>query len=560
MQIIIPMSGYGERFRRAGFNSPKPLIEVDGKPIIAHVVDLFPGELDFIFVCNNEHLSDPTLNLRGVLSEICPTGKIVGIDGHRLGPIHAIQQARELLDPDRPVVVNYCDFSCFWDWAHFKNFVTETSCDGAIPAYRGFHPHSLGTTNYAYLKDMGGWALDIQEKKPFTSDRTQEYASSGTYYFATARLMLSCFDTAVARNLSVGGEFYVSLAYKVLFDCGSAVAIYPLQHFMQWGTPEDLNEYIYWSNAFKSLLKPQPAVGSPIGTIIVPMAGLGSRFSDQGYTDPKPLIDVSGSPMVLQAVRALPKPNYYCFVVRSNTDEHKDVDGTLLRAHPGSHIEYVPNVTEGQACSAWAGMAMMNDQMKCDLDPVTFGSCDFGSLYDTKEYERLLSSPEIDVIVWGIRGYANAIRNPSSYGWIEAKENRILSISVKSPLSSVNTDPITLGTFTFRRASDFEAAYTRLIERQGKVNGEYYLDSCINDAIDLGLNCHLFEVDYYFCWGTPSDLHTFEYWQSCFHKWSSHPYKLERDSKVSSHQIAALSHKYRAQRPSIPDAKSQPRI
>ena len=239
---------------------------------------------------------------------------------------------------------------------------------------------------------------------------------------------------------------------------------------------------------------------------------------------------------------------------------HRDVDGTLLRAHPGSHVEYVPNVTEGQACSAWAGMAMMNDQMKCDLDPVTFGSCDFGSLYDTKEYERLLSSPEIDVIVWGIRGYANAIRNPSSYGWIEAKENRILSISVKSPLSSVNTDPITLGTFTFRRASDFEAAYTRLIERQGKVNGEYYLDSCINDAIDLGLNCHLFEVDYYFCWGTPSDLHTFEYWQSCFHKWSSHPYKLERDSKVSSHQIAALSHKYRAQRPSIPDAKSQPRI
>lgn len=49
MQIIIPMSGFGERFRRAEYSVPKPLIEIDGKPIVAHVIDIFPGELDFIF-------------------------------------------------------------------------------------------------------------------------------------------------------------------------------------------------------------------------------------------------------------------------------------------------------------------------------------------------------------------------------------------------------------------------------------------------------------------------------------------------------------------------------
>src|ERR1700704_6380930 len=50
MQIVIPMSGFGERFRRAGYDIPKPLIEVEGKPIVAHVVDMFPGETDFIFI------------------------------------------------------------------------------------------------------------------------------------------------------------------------------------------------------------------------------------------------------------------------------------------------------------------------------------------------------------------------------------------------------------------------------------------------------------------------------------------------------------------------------
>ena len=50
MQIVIPMSGFGERFRKAGYTIPKPLIEVEGKPIIAHVIDMFPGEKNFLFI------------------------------------------------------------------------------------------------------------------------------------------------------------------------------------------------------------------------------------------------------------------------------------------------------------------------------------------------------------------------------------------------------------------------------------------------------------------------------------------------------------------------------
>ena len=57
-----------------------------------------------------------------------------------------------------------------------------------------------------------------------------------------------------------------------------------------------------------------------------------------------------------------------------------------------------------------------------------------------------------------------------------------------------------------------------------------------------GLRCRLFEVDSYLSWGTPDDLRTFEYWQSCFHKWLSHPYRLERDSRIpaeAGHSIDA---------------------
>ena len=183
MQIIIPMSGFGERFRRAGYSLPKPLIPIDGKPIIAHVIDMFPGETDFLFICNQDHLDNPDYAVRATLERYCPTGHVVGIPSHKLGPVHAVRLVEHLIRDDSPVVVNYCDFTCYWDWSHFVRFTSETGCAGAIPAYKGFHPHTLGSTNYAYMREQDGWVLDIQEKQPYTQNRMEEFASSGTYYF-----------------------------------------------------------------------------------------------------------------------------------------------------------------------------------------------------------------------------------------------------------------------------------------------------------------------------------------------------------------------------------------
>ena len=85
------MSGFGERFRRAGYEVPKPLIPVGGKPIIAHVMDMFPGARDVVFICNQEHLSNPTFRMAQVLDDVAPYARIAAIAPHKLGPVHAIQ-------------------------------------------------------------------------------------------------------------------------------------------------------------------------------------------------------------------------------------------------------------------------------------------------------------------------------------------------------------------------------------------------------------------------------------------------------------------------------------
>ena len=219
MQIVIPMSGFGERFRRAGYTVPKPLIPVDGKPIIAHVIDMFPGETDFLFICNREHLDEPAYEMAEILKTHCPTGRILAIDPHREGPVGAVRKARDLIDPDRPMYVNYCDFTCYWQWDDFKRFVAETQCEGAVPAYRDFHPHSLHENNYAFIREEGGWLTDIQEKQPWTDNRMSEYASSGGYYFASGALGLDLFDRQ-RRNIQRGKLAFQRVQLLIDRDCG----------------------------------------------------------------------------------------------------------------------------------------------------------------------------------------------------------------------------------------------------------------------------------------------------------------------------------------------------
>lgn len=557
MQIIIPMSGFGERFRRAGYTVPKPLIQIDGKPIICHVIDMFPGEHDFLFICNEDHLANPDYRMKEILQAYCPTGRIIGIPAHKLGPIHAVRQVEHLIDPAQPTIVNYCDFTCYWDWDQFKSFVAESACDGALPAYKGFHPHTLGSTNYAYMRETAGWVDDIQEKQPYTDNRMEEYASSGTYYFASGALMSKCLRETMEQGINVGGEYYVSLAYKPLLASGGKVAVYPLQHFMQWGTPGDVVEYEGWSAAFRRLDAPADAAPAPAGSLVVPMAGMGQRFANEGYTLTKPLIPVSGRSMVAQATHDLPPAPRHVFVLRADMPGFEAVSGELRGLYPDAIVTTIPAVTEGQACTALIGLDALEQAAGTDAGPVTFGACDNGMLYDMAAFQALVARPEVDVIVWGARGLANAARHPHMFGWVDAADDgKISRISVKEPLGDPASDPIVVGNFTFRRGADFRRVVEHLVARDGRVNGEFYIDSCINDAIEMGLGCYLFNVDHLLSWGVPNDLRTFEYWQSCFHKWHGHPYRLAHDGRIPADAVPALEQRYQALVPAVPGPRA----
>ncbi len=251
MKIVIPMGGRGERYIRAGYKNIKPLIEVDGRPIIEHVINMFPGEDGFIFICNDDHLR--TTNLRDVLSCLKPKGIILPSEPHKLGPVHTVLQAIDSIDGEEAVIVNYCDFSVYWDYSDFKATVENNACDGCVTGYKGFHPHLLAEGFYAgMLTDSSNNMLQIKEKYSFTENKMDSYQSSGTYYFRKGKYVKQYFKELVERGMRINGEYYISMVYKLMKDAGLDIYVYELEQFLQWGTPQDLEEYKYWSSYFRA--------------------------------------------------------------------------------------------------------------------------------------------------------------------------------------------------------------------------------------------------------------------------------------------------------------------
>ena len=86
IQLVIPMSGFGERFRAKGYTVPKPLIRVAGAPMIEHVLDMYPTSVDVVFIVNEDHLRNDDFRMREILTSLRPRANIVPIASHKTGP------------------------------------------------------------------------------------------------------------------------------------------------------------------------------------------------------------------------------------------------------------------------------------------------------------------------------------------------------------------------------------------------------------------------------------------------------------------------------------------
>lgn len=518
MQIIIPMSGVGQRFIDAGYSVPKPLIIVEGKPIVCHIIDLFDKQDHFTFICNNKHLEET--NMRQILLDKIPNCRIIGIPNHQKGPVYAVLQASEFIHNEEQVIISYCDFGTEWDYKEFKNKVNPKDVYGAIPCYTGFHPHMLGSDNYAFVKETNLVLEQIQEKKPFTENKMNEYASNGIYYFKNGLILKHYFSKLMELDIHLNGEYYVSMVYNLLKNDNLKTIVYPINKMLQWGTPKDLEEYLMWSDYF---LKRDPNFNQLNNrlflqdtALILPMAGKGSRFAVQGYHLPKPFLDIEGQPMFIQAVKCLPETNKKIFIyqidhLQYNINKHLQTNFTNVVT---LDIDYI---TEGQACTCSLAIKNFNIQ---DDESILISACDNGAYYQIDKYNELVEDDNVDVIVWSFSNNKTSQLYPQMYAWLNVDKNNIIRrVSIKKPFEDVENKYAIIGTMLFKKASYFNYGLKMIQELDIRTNGEYYVDNVIEYLVNNKIcTCKIFNVDNYLCWGTPNDYKTYNYWFEYFYK------------------------------------------
>ena len=515
IQLIIPMSGIGKRFIDAGYEDPKPLIEIDGHPIIKHVVDLFPGVTDVSFICNEKHLKET--NMRSILESISPGCKIYEVSNdNRKGPVDAVYQIKDKIQDDKEVIVSYCDYGTHWDFESFINTARIGDFDGSIPCYTGFHPHMLGGDNYAFCKEENNILIDIKEKEPFTDNKMNEFASNGTYYFKSGSILKKYFKELIDLDINLKGEFYISLVYNLLVRDNLKVNVFEIKNMLQWGTPYDLEIYRSWSNYFNRKIDDKIIYNPENTTLILPMAGKGSRFSERGYKLPKPLLDVNGEAMIVQAVDCLPKSKNNVFICLDEHLKNYNLKEILIEKFDADIIK-INETTSGQACTCEIGI----NESNLDLNnPIMISACDNGVSYNKEKYLEIMNDETVDVIVWSFRNNQTSKLNPDMYAWLEVdSDNNIKHVSCKK---FIYDDPLKthaiIGTMFFRKAKYFMDGLYKNYQDDIKTNGEFYVDDVLNQNIKSGLKVKVFEVDNYICWGTPDDYKTYNYWLEYFKK------------------------------------------
>ena len=232
LNIVIPMAGAGSRFEKAGYVFPKPLIEVQGKPMIQVVVENINIEANYIFICQKEHRKK--FNIDEMLKRITPNCTIVEINGITEGAACTVLLASKYINNSDPLVICNSDQYMEWDSNNTMYSFNNKKIDGAILTFNSTHP------KWSYAKvDKNNFVEEVAEKKPISN-----HATVGFYYYKKGKDFVKYANQMIKLNKRVNNEFYVCPVFNEFIKDNKKIIIHDIEKMQGLGTPEDLNFFL----------------------------------------------------------------------------------------------------------------------------------------------------------------------------------------------------------------------------------------------------------------------------------------------------------------------------
>lgn len=228
------MAGEGSRFTKEGYTFPKPLIDVEGKPMIQRVVENLDFDATYIFLIRKEHLEKYS-GLKSTLDRITNGRfKIVEVDGLTEGAACTALLAKDHINNDDHLLIANSDQIIEYSPENFQYIKNFSVVDAIVFCFHAVHP------KWSFVKtNSHGVITEVAEKNPISN-----IATCGIYWYRRGSDFVKSAEEMVNKNIRVNNEFYIAPVYNELISSGKTVIPFFVNKMNGIGTPEDLNDYL----------------------------------------------------------------------------------------------------------------------------------------------------------------------------------------------------------------------------------------------------------------------------------------------------------------------------
>ena len=237
INIVIPMAGQGSRFAKAGYEKPKPFIDVNGKPMIVRVLEnLAYPDARYILIARKEHIEKEKELVIQIEKEF--NAIFIPIDKLTEGTACTVLYARKYINNDEPLLIANSDQIVDMNISDFIDDCKDKNLDGSILTFID----EFKDTKWSFAKiDENNLVTEVKEKVVIS-----EYATVGIYLYSKGKYFVNATIDMIIENERVNGEFYTCPTYNYAINEDAKIGIYNID-FKQMhgiGTPDDLNEYL----------------------------------------------------------------------------------------------------------------------------------------------------------------------------------------------------------------------------------------------------------------------------------------------------------------------------
>jgi len=245
--IIIPMAGLGERFKKNNFSTIKPLIRIDDSTILEESIKELPRSKKKFCI-----LKKDIFDKYGVVKKILKKNNVSSflLDKDTLGQSDTCYKMMNKINHDEDLLIHSCDYIMKYSYKKFLKTIKNS--DVVIFTYRLKSTIVKNYNDYAYCMLKKGIVKKITEKTTISKNPSLDHMIIGTFWFKKSKDFFDMHETSLSKKNFINNELYVANNINFLIKKKKNIKIFEVDYWKNLGDVFSYNQYIYWKNFFEN--------------------------------------------------------------------------------------------------------------------------------------------------------------------------------------------------------------------------------------------------------------------------------------------------------------------